>query len=288
MSAHSHTMINKSSMASSESSLEKSTLKSAIDSFKSANILEIRSLCNRGHSRSAAISTLLERICGTKDDKRMVEENVKAEAHILGHKLGMAADDALHTLVVKREMSKLQERGFGNIDAIEHLTRRLQLSAGARDGADQNAGPLSSTLGSKRASGTAVVVQSQRKRSNISDYQVVPSSPMVSSLKRSTRRPNTKNPNAKKPAAAEDTVVSTDKDTEIEKDLARQLQGQVKALTAEINDAMRGGDRRSIALLMRQREQLRHQPKRARSLPPPTHCTGEAGQGVEPKRPRIV
>lgn len=72
-------------------------------------------------------------------------------------------------------------------------------------------------------------------------------------------------------------VGTTDHDSE-QKELSKQMQG----LTGEINDAMRSGDRTRVALLMRQRDQLRHGTKRGRSSGVPSADAAGDKESIEP------
>mmetsp|Transcript_25543 Transcript_25543/g.52872 ORF Transcript_25543/g.52872 Transcript_25543/m.52872 type:complete len:299 (-) Transcript_25543:254-1150(-) len=290
-------------------------MQSALADFKAANVTEIRSLCGAGLSRSNAISKILERICESKDPAKVVQEADMTEAAGLAHRLGMAADDALHSLIVRREMRKIKAGGnVSDAEAVVELTRRIRVEVPTRPAplptatspiASSSAAAATAAVSPPHASatGAALSPSAGTKPCVAKPHQAGPhrkrgeaGSPggleRSSSLKRTRRSTSNGKPGAKpgKPAAAKQAAeqVQTEMDADKEKELARQ----VAALTGEINEAMRSGDRMNIARLMRQREQLRAAAKRSRSLPPP--ATGGAAaekeggsEGGETKRSRV-
>lgn len=325
----------------------------ALNDFKAANISEIRMLCDRGLSRSSAISKILERICESKDPAQVVQESDMTEAAALAHRLGMAADDALNTLIVQREYRKLKaNRGLSDVEAVVELTRRVRVevpthtppapapalatapvatattaaavsltsvsstssssSASAVSPAHANATssaatspsagtkPRASKAGAKPHQGGSGSGGPHRKRG---DREAASPGGLErsSSLKR-TRRSTSGKAGAKaavgkptaggKPGAAK--LAAEQAQAEMDADKEKELARQMAALTGEINEAMRSGDRMNIARLMRQREQLRTAAKRSRSQPPPSTSgvategvVGGGGEGGEAKRPRV-
>ena len=329
----------------------------------------------------AQISKILERICESKDPAKVVQEADMTEAAGLAHRLGMAADDALHSLIVRREMRKIKAGGnVSDAEAVVELTRRIRVEVPTRPAplptatspiASSSAAAATAAVSPPHASATGAASPSAGTKPCVAKpHQAGPhrkrgeaGSPggleRSSSLKRTRRSTSNGKPGAKpgKPAAAKQAAEQVQ--TEMDADKVRRLRAsvyrwvllplpllflfllllppplqrlvspltpprtrrartkklipnqptnlptyppthqqekelarQVAALTGEINEAMRSGDRMNIARLMRQREQLRAAAKRSRSLPPP--ATGGAAaekeggsEGGETKRSRV-
>mmetsp|Transcript_31660 Transcript_31660/g.73196 ORF Transcript_31660/g.73196 Transcript_31660/m.73196 type:complete len:421 (-) Transcript_31660:72-1334(-) len=225
-------------------------MQSALADFKAANVTEIRSLCGAGLSRSNAISKILERICESKDPAKVVQEADMTEAAGLAHRLGMAADDALHSLIVRREMRKIKAGGnVSDAEAVVELTRRIRVEVPTRPAplptatspiASSSAAAATAAVSPPHASatGAALSPSAGTKPCVAKPHQAGPhrkrgeaGSPggleRSSSLKRTRRSTSNGKPGAKpgKPAAAKQAAEQVQ--TEMDADKVRRLRASV-------------------------------------------------------------
>lgn len=252
---------------------EASVQKAALNAFKAATSRELRTLCTHGYSRKAAIGLLLSRICHTEASPITDEQLESPDVLALSREASMSPEEALRAIVVQQQVKKLRGEGHDLASALDTLTAALlnsQTSLATDDSAHQfqpdvkvAADPPSSPL----------------------SVNSVTSELSVASPTKPVPAPNNKRAAGKRPRRSTDQKESADSEAD-KKEAVRQMQH----LTTEINEAMRSGDRAKVALLMRQRDQIRSTGiKRQRSTSTPAATEPKAAAAEESatgKRPR--
>lgn len=238
----------------------------AISSFKACVSHELRSLCQRGHSRRNAIGIILTRICNTAESPVSTEEEESAETLAIAEKLSLPPEEALRALVVERQAMQMMAAGTSRVDVLNALIERV--TSGRKSSAGTT-GPQSPSPG---ASAEALVETEVHQAPAAGGARI-----LTESLPTNAKSPSPTKPMKRPRKASEGGKDAADSSCNKQDDLSRQIQ----KLSAEINEAMRGGDRGKVSLLMRQRDQL--QQMRGCLRPRAADVVGKEQRDAEPE-----
>lgn len=226
----------------------------ALSSFKACVSHELRSLCQHGHSRRNAIGIILTRICNTTESPLSSEREETPETLAFAKKLSLAPDEALRALVVEKYAAQTMATGKSRVQVLNMfieriISRRKPPSSNTINSNTSTialAGPNPLSPPSTSASIEPLVKKEVCQPSVAANAHILSdSAKQAASSSKPMKRPRKATSESTKDAGGDSSSSKQD-------DLSRQIQ----KLSGDINEAMRGGDRGKVSLLMRQRDQL--------------------------------
>lgn len=264
------------------------TMKNAIQTFEQRTASEMIQQMSAGASMTTAVTHLRSCLTGSSESRVRPSDAVRAADYAEQH--GISTEEAFHAIAVSKQAKVLRKSGMPPLEVLSLLTSRIgdQLESSPQyipsslvhktemetTCSSSSPPPNLPTSPSSNvitdSSGTVMQMHDSqsRVRSSMSHNPPSPSfmtSPPVLPTNNRSRALGKKTvavgdvvgPSLKRSRSSDHPIVTVkevqENNVEIDLELGRLLTN----LSSEINEAMRLGDRSQVALLMRQRDQLR-------------------------------